>query len=232
MGLAKLTAGHVAIIGAVLAILCGATFFYLGPYKTQENIAAVKSRIETADRELAKETNNKKDLNKAKQEVAEVKAQFAVYDKTLMPQPPIDLTKPTDETAMTKSMIRLWGQPYEICTISNRFARESAKQKHVTLLSPPFSIAGQTTDPAAIPTAIIIFPLGTVQVSGSFQNVNNYMKSWNRFKRVVAVDGFQMSVGPNPNSGNTSVTGQANLTCYVFPHASENAVGGAPGADT
>ena len=42
------------------------------------------------------------------------------------------------------------------------------------------------------------------------------MRSWNRFKRLVAINGFQLSAGPNP-SASATVSGQATVTAYVFP---------------
>ena len=224
MGLSKLTSGHVTIVGAVLAILIGVGFWFLGPYKTQDNLKQLTTRESDADQKLLKEAANKKDKARAQQEVAEVKAQFASFDRGKMPQPPIDLTKPTDETAMTNAMIRLWHQPYELCTMADRFAKAQAKRSHVTLLSPPFTLPGQTTDPAAIPTGIITFPIGAIQVMGTFKNVNDYGRAWNQFKRVVAVDGFALTPGPN-TSGTQTVIGAGTVTIYVFPHAPENAPG-------
>src|SRR5687767_650902 len=122
MGLSKLTQGHIAIIGLVLALVIGGAFYFLGPYKTDQNLAALQTRESEADTRLAKERANKEDLAKAQQEVKQVEAQFARYERRLMPQPPIDLTKPTDETAMTKAMLRLWRQPYELVTAANQFA--------------------------------------------------------------------------------------------------------------
>jgi Tfp pilus assembly protein PilO len=225
MGLAKLTSGHIWAICAGLALVIGGVFWYFGMSPTSQNIATLNQRSDAAEQQLAKKVQNQKDLAKAKQEVAQVKTQFASYDFTLMPQPPIDLTKPTDETAMTKAMIRLWRQPYELCTAANRFARDEAKRDHVTLLSPPFSLAGQTTDPAAIPQVIIEFPMGQLQVAGTFQNVCTYARAWDHFKRVVALDGFQLAPGPN-TAGGATVVGTATVTCYVFPHAPEGAQGG------
>lgn len=234
MGLSKLTMGHIALIGVVLAVLIGVAFWFLGPNQTRQNIAALNQRSDAADQELAKKSANQKDLAKAKEEVAHVQTQFARYDETLMPHPPIDLTKPNDETQMTKAMIRLWRQPYEICTAANRFARQEAKKDHVTLLSPPFTIAGQTTDPSAIPTAIIEFPMGQLQVAGTFDNVCAYSRAWDHFSRVVALDGFQLAPGPNV-AGNQTVVGSSTVTCYVFPHVSAGqAQGGlttAPGSN-
>jgi Tfp pilus assembly protein PilO len=217
MGLSKLTAGHIAIIGVVLALLIGGTFYALGPHKTSQNLRTLAERESAADTQLMAETKNKKDKAAAQQEVAQTQAQFAKYERRLMPKPAIDLTKPTDERAMTVAMIELWKQPYKIATMANRFARDQARRYKVRLLSPPFSIAGQPTDPAAIPNTLLVFPMGTIQVSGSFQNVNDYMRSWNRFNRLVALDGFQLSTGPDPVAGNGTVVGQATVTCYVFP---------------
>jgi Tfp pilus assembly protein PilO len=219
MGLSRLTPGHVAIIGAVLALLIGVAFFFLGPQKTFQNLSALQERETAADTQLDKRAKNEQDKKNAQREVAETKAQFASYEARLMPKPAIDLTKPTDERAMTLAMIELWKQPYKIATVANKFARDQARRNKVTLLSPPFAIAGQPTDPAAIPTSILVFPLGSIQVVGSFQDVNDYMRAWNRFNRLVALDGFQLSTGPDPAAGNGTVVGQATVTCYVFPRS-------------
>src|SRR5260370_8005236 len=95
MGLSKLTSGHIALIGGLVALVLGGTFWMLGPYKTMQNLGVLKQRSDAADTQLAKEIPNKKDLAKAKQEVAPLQAQFAVYAPTLLPHPPIALTNPT-----------------------------------------------------------------------------------------------------------------------------------------
>src|SRR4051812_34552420 len=144
MGLAKLTSAHIALITAVAVVLIGVAFFFLGPYKTNQNLKELATRESSADTELSKKAKNEADLAKAKQEVAQVQAQFARYDRELMPQPPIDLMKPTDEAAMTRAMLRLWRQPYELVTAANKFARDQAKRNHVQVVA-QFSVAGQPT---------------------------------------------------------------------------------------
>src|SRR5438034_685062 len=104
MGLSRLTTTHIAVIGLVLALLIGVTFFFLGPYKTDQNLTELAGREQTAQTKLANRAKNTKDLALAKQEVAQVKAEFARYEQRLMPKPAIDLTNPS-ETAMTKAMI-------------------------------------------------------------------------------------------------------------------------------
>lgn len=236
MGLSRLTPLHITIIGAVMVLLIAVAFYFLGPHKTFQNLSALNERVSAADTQLAARTKNERDKAAAEKEVAQTEAQFARYEARLMPKPPIDLTKPTDERAMTLAMIELWKQPYKLVTAANKFARDQARRYKVQLLSPPFSIAGQPTDPAAIPQNILVFPMGTIQVSGSFQNVNDYMRSWSRFNRLVALDGFQLSTGPNPAAGNATVVGQATVTCYVFPRsnpqppAAADPYGGYPGA--
>ena len=54
MGLAKLTSAHIALITAVSVVLIGVTFFFLGPYKTNQNLKALSDRKSTAETELAK----------------------------------------------------------------------------------------------------------------------------------------------------------------------------------
>src|ERR1051326_1546308 len=111
MGLSRLTTAHIAGIGAAVALLIGVGFYFLGPYKTSQNLAELKTREDTAQSKLANRAKNQKDLALAKQEVAQVKAEFARYEQRLMPKPPIDLTNQS-ETALTKAMITLWKQPF------------------------------------------------------------------------------------------------------------------------
>jgi len=54
MGLAKLTSAHIALITAVSVVLIGVTFFFLGPYKTNQNLKALSDRKSTAETELAR----------------------------------------------------------------------------------------------------------------------------------------------------------------------------------
>src|SRR5437762_290397 len=176
MGLAKLTSAHIGLITFVSVLLIGVTFFFLGPYKTNQNLKSLADRESTADTELGKKAKNEEDRDKARHEVAVVESQFKVYDTELMPQPPIDLMKLTDNAAMTRAMLRLWRQPYELVTAASKYARDQAKVNKVQVQA-QFAVAGQTTDPATIPTDIITFPLGTIQVTGSFQNVNDYIRS-------------------------------------------------------
>src|SRR5215208_5108292 len=107
MDLSKFTRAHVFITGAIVAVILGAGFYFLGIRKTNENITTLNGRLTTAQGIIATEKAKRDDLQKAKQEVAEVQSSLTVYRKTKMPNPPIDL-RAQDPKSQVLTMMNLW----------------------------------------------------------------------------------------------------------------------------
>jgi hypothetical protein len=206
MDSSKLTKGHVVVIGLVLMLIVGAAFWFLGPAKTKENLVAYTNQIEQANSVINQEAAKKADLVKAKQEVKEKQALWARTEMTKMPIPAIDLSDPKPES-QTKAMIRLWQEPGKTVPLVERFALNTRK----VIVTTNFGVGSQPTDPRAIPQTVIEWPLGNITVQGTFPEIINYMKRWNRAGRLVAVDNFQIA-GKSP-----FLTGTASITVYIFP---------------
>jgi hypothetical protein len=213
----KLTRAHIWIIGLVIAVILGAGFYFLGIAKTNQNLKALGERIQTADNTIAQEQKNKEDLEKAKQEVREAQASFAVYTATKMPKPPIDLRN-QDTTAQVKAMMNLWQEPRRLYEMAQRFALTTEQ----VAVRTQFGVPAPPADPKLIPTTIIEIPLGTVTAYGDLKGILDYMRRWNRFGRVVAVDNLQLQ-GTSP-----LLTGTATLTAYIFPVVNPEQVQQAP----
>jgi len=206
MDFSKLTRVHVIVIGVVLMLITGASFYFLGPAKTNENLTAYQGQLDGYNAVIGTEAAKKKDLANAKVEVAQKQALWARTEMTKMPQPPIDLSKP-DQEGQTKAMIRLWHEPAKTVPLVERFALNTRK----VIVTTNFGVPGQPTDPRAIPQQMIEWPLGSITVQGTFPEIINYMKRWNQAGRLVAVDNFQIA-GKSP-----FLTGTASVTVYIFP---------------
>jgi hypothetical protein len=206
MDLSKLTKAHVFIIGLVVALILGVAFFFLGPQKTRQNLTTWNGRLAAAEAVISTEDAKKKALEEARQEVAAKQALWSRISATKMPKPPIDLSKSGDREQML-AMIRLWNEPRITVPLMEKFALDTDD----VIVTTNFGVPGQPTDPRAIPQQQIEWNLGTITVSGTFQNILKYMKRWNNAPRVVAVDGFSLS-GQSP-----FLTASANITVYIFP---------------
>lgn len=206
MDFSKLTRAHIWIIGLVVAVILGAGFYFLGISKTRQNLVQLRQRQETADQTIAKRREYEEDLKKAKREVAEAQRAFAVYTATKMPKPPIDLRN-QDPAAQVKAMMNLWEEPRRLYYMAQRFALNTDR----VAVQTQFGVPAPPADPRLIPTTIIEIPLGTVTAYGDLKGILDYMRRWNQFGRVVAVDNLQLQ-GTSP-----LLTGTAQLTAYIFP---------------
>jgi hypothetical protein len=194
----------VALIGLVIALLLAGAFYFLGPQKTQQNLTAYEQQLAAHQQVIATEPQKREALELAKKEVAEKKAAWARVERAKMPV--IDLTK-NDEESLTRTMIRLWQEPGRTVPLMERFALNTKD----VIVTTNFGVGGQPTDTRALPRSMIEWPLGTISVQGSFQDIMRYMKRWNQAPRVVAVDNFQLQ-GTSP-----FLTGTASIVVYIFP---------------
>jgi hypothetical protein len=206
MDFSRLTRGHIWIIGLVIAVILGAGFYFLGISRTKDNLTQLAARRDTADQTIGKRRDYEADLKKAKLEVAEAERAFRVFTNTKMPKPPIDLRN-QDHTAQVRAMMNLWQEPKRLYDMAQNFALNTDK----VAVRTQFGIPAPPADPKMIPTTIIEIPIGTVTAYGDLRSILDYMRRWNQFGRVVAVDGLQLS-GVSP-----LLTGTAQLTAYIFP---------------
>jgi hypothetical protein len=229
MDFGKLTRAHVFIIGAVIAVILGVGFYFLGIHQTQDHLTQLDNRLETANATIAKEKSYRDDLAKAKKEVQDVQWSLAVFTKKKMPKPPIDLRN-TDPKSQVLAMMNLWQEPKRLYFMAQRFALSTNE----VAVRTQFGVPAQPSDPALIPTTVIELPIGQVTAYGGMDSILRYMKRWNSFGRVVAVDNLVLD-GTSP-----LLSGTAQITVYIFPEvnpgqqqpaaADTSGYGGYPGA--
>ena len=201
--MAKITQAQVLIITVVLTLIAGAVIFFTLIKPTQEAHAEADVKWEAADTTANKMPAAKKDRAKALAEVAQAKSDWAVYDRRFMPDINIgNLLYGTQQ--LWREQIQVLGPKTE------KFLNDD---KTVRVLNPkPFSLPAPSTDPNAVAKKSFVFPMGSVSVSGTFNNVLNHTTRWNKFDRLVLVDGLTLS-GNSP-----ALVGTYTLTAFIFTH--------------
>lgn len=206
MSLAKLKKLHVIIIGVVLCVIAGVAMFYL---QIKPKMAAYKAAEARYTKAVVK--GNQGSLDQAKRELTKMQTDFMVAQKQLDDQ--MKLRMPyLNFSRRDIGMLTLWKeQTKTLGPLLESFARD----KNVTIQQVAFPIQAPPANPndTLFDQDVLVFPLGTVQVSGDFKHLMNNVTRWNNCRRLVMV-------GPPELSGiSPQLTAKYSLTCYIFPVA-------------
>ncbi len=206
MSFSKLKQIHVIIIGAFLCVVAVVGVFMLLIKPKQAALQAAQARIDKASPvgNQAAENQAIADLNKAILEVSNTQKNLNVEMAKRMP----DLSF----TRRDLGMLQLWHE--QIDTLGP-LLEKFAKDKNIKVLSAKFSIPAPPANPndAIFDQDVLVFPLGVVQVKGSFKDLMSNITRWNNCRRLVMVSSPAL-VGTSPN-----LVASYGLTCYIFPVA-------------
>lgn len=100
---------------------------------------------------------------------------------------------------------------YDFAPRLNSFLRHTGVTPLTTIGAP-----GVPNDPNKVPTGLLAAPLPTIAVFGSYDQILNHVASWNRFSRIVLVDGLSLK-GYSP-----FMTGTYSATEYIFTRHSDS----------
>lgn len=200
--MAKITQAQVMIIAVVLTIIAGVIIFFTLIKPTQEAQAAADARVEAADTIIAKKPAAEADQKKALTEVAAAKRDWAVYDRKLMPN--IDISNLLTGTQ------QLWHDQIEV--LGPKVDKFLKADTSVRITQAALTLPAPSTDPNAVNKKSFTFPLGSVTVVGTFNKVLNHTVRWNKFDRLVLVDGLTLA-GNSPQ-----LSGSYSLTTFIFTH--------------
>ena len=206
MSFSKLKTIHVIIIGSVLCVAVGVAIFFLMIKPQIEAYKVAKARY---DKAVVK--GNEQSKQKAKSDLAKAMMDFSIAQAKLDAQrakrmPSLDFSR------REIGMLALWNE--QIKTLGP-LLEEFAKDKNVRVPNVRFQIQPPPANPndPVFDQDVLIFPLGSISVQGSFKPIMDNIKRWNNCSRLVMV-------GP-PALGGTSpqLTAAYSLTCYIFPRA-------------
>jgi Tfp pilus assembly protein PilO len=216
----KITRQQIYIIGAVLAVIAAIAVYFAVIKPQGEELAAQTSRRDSRQAKADEKPQADADLKKAKQEVLEAQRDWQRYERALMPQIQIG--------DLMVGIQQLWRE--QIKTLGPLTDQFLKADKTVQVLQSNIQLPAPPEDPNAVNQPLFVYNLGQVSVQGTFENILRHVERWNRFNRLVLVDGLSLS-GNSP-----SLVGQYNLTCYVFtqgdtpgPAIPQAGAGGRPG---
>ncbi|MES2460210.1 MAG: hypothetical protein V4671_06485 [Armatimonadota bacterium] len=199
--LAKITQMQVYIIAAVLVALVGAGIWFGLIKPKQEALDAAQQRYDAANAVAITRPQAEADQKKANQEVAVAKAEWNRFDSTLMPN--INISN-----FLTGSQ-QLWNE--QVLVLGPKVRRYLESDNKVRVTQSNITIPAPSTDPNQVNRKSFEIPLGSVSVQGTFQNVLNHVVRWNRFDRLVLVDGLSLT-GNSPRLTGTYTLRVINFT--------------------
>lgn len=221
----KITRQQMMIIGAVLAALIAGGIYYFLMRPLAERRAAADAKYEAAE-QIALTRRQKEDAKKkAEEEVRKAEAQWRVYDRRYMYSR--DRTgNPTVPLVDTSNLLRAMQQRWtEQSTVLGSLATQFLRSDNtVRVVQANIAVAPPPVDPNQAADQLVRLSLGTVTVSGTFENILRHAERWNRFKRLVLVDNLTLS-GNSPR-----LTGQYTLTCFIFAHSGDTPPAAVPRA--
>lgn len=198
--LAKITQMQVYIIAAVLVALVGAGIWFGLIKPKQEALDAAQARYDAANAVAITRPQAESAQKEANQKVAVAKAKWNRYDSTLMPN--INVSN-----FLTGSQ-QLWNE--QVLVLGPKVKRYLESDTKVRVTQSNITIPAPSTDPNQVNRKSFEIPMGTISVQGTFQNVLNHVARWNKFDRLVLVDGLTLS-GNSPR-----LTGTYSLRVIIF----------------
>lgn len=206
MSFSKLKKIHVIIIGTVLCIIAGVGVFFL---QVKPQMDAYKVAQAKYEKESVKGNEQSKQQAIRQRELAvmalnQAQALLDVQMRRRMPN--LDFRRrDTGMLALWKEQIKVMGPLLE------SFAHDDK----VRVLQAGFKISAPPANPndPLFTQDVLVFPLGSVVVSGDFKRVMGNIRRWNNCRRLIMV-------GPPRLAGiSPQLTATYDVTCYVFPVA-------------
>jgi hypothetical protein len=200
--IAKLTVAQIWIIFGVLSVLTAALLWYFLIKPREEEITKQASIVTQKRPDADALPASIKDLAKANQEVAAAKLEWARYDKRYMPQ--ITTNDPWDGTQ------QLWKQ--QMFELGPKIRNFITKDKSIQITGMNLQLPAPSSDPNVVSGLTLLpYELGTITVTGTFENILRHVERYNTFDRLIMVRDLTLS-GNSPN-----LVGTYAITCYIFP---------------
>jgi type II secretory pathway component PulM len=236
MGSKKITHVHVYLIGFVIMVIVGVALYFLllKPLnETNEQLAGAIATLEGTNANVDGKTFRYDQKTAAEAALAEAKSRKAGKEAQLASlerrkQLPASQTlkiETTQPALLSTTMPRWLMLPQRVVTSMENWATSRGKKLGLDKVETTFAANAPSTDPAAIPKAIVAWNLGQMSVTGDFNRVMRWVKDWNNAPLLVAVNDLKCSVADRDGK----VTATASLNVYIFP-TGPGAGAGAAGA--
>ena len=200
----RITPLIVAIIGTIVLLGAPAAMYFLLIAPKNTDIAAQKARY-APNAQYTDPVQGPQLLDAANKSLDDANAQAIVVRKQwahilLTKNPNIDYQNRWVTWLQWASLV-----DYDFAPRLNSFLHHTGVTCMTTVGAPSIP-----SDPNAVPTGLLAAPLPTVTVFGSYKQITNHVASWNRFSRIVLVNGLRVT-GYDP-----FMTGTYTATEYMF----------------
>ncbi len=196
----RMTPLIVGIIGVLLTVGAGAAIWFLLISPANVQLAAQQATYDAnkASEDPVTIKNAENALVAAKKQAAVITAQWTSIQR--MKNPTLDFS----------DRYRAWGE--WLSEANYDFAPRLNAFLHHTGITPLTAVGAPPTysDPNAVPSGTLAISLGQINVAGSYQQILNHIAAWNRFDRIVVVDGLGL------NGYSPFMTGSYTATEYIF----------------
>jgi hypothetical protein len=211
MSLSKLKRIHVIIIGVVVMAIAGAAVFLLQVRPQIDAYKAAQARYEKAvvkGNEQAREQA----IRERDQAIAGFQVAQALLDVQMKRRMPS-----LNFSRRDIGMLALWKE--QIKTLGP-LLEGFAHDPKVTVTQAAFKIEAPPANPndPKFDADVLAYPLGSVVVSGNFQQVMANIRRWNNCPRLIMV-GPPRLAGVSPR-----LVASYDVTCYIFPVAKGGAM--------
>jgi len=207
----KLKRVHVVAIGASVAVVLAAVLYFALISPARATMTEREGEKATLEEKKAALPKAKADKAKAEADKAKALADLVKYENQYMRVGPEKAF--ISMADRTKAMILLWKE--QSSTLAPLLAR-SIRSSGVRLLT-PIQIPPAPTDPNVIDPNLIQIPGIQIQVSGSFPQIMRFLRSVEKWPRLVMVNNVTLS-GESPQ-----LIAQMDLTVHYLPRDSEKA---------
>jgi len=215
----------VAVVGAIACLLAIILPYFLLIQPTQQRIDAANARFQAAFNDSTPAAHNtaQKQLDDAKASAADIRNQWHIKEKTLMP--PFDVShRDTAWKQLAHELSENLGPSLERWMSHAGVVQLSS----IAIQAPPNSPNGITGSPIPVP----VNSSGQMTVGGDFRSLLAHVLKWNDFNRLVLIDQLKLA-GNSPNMQATYTA-----TVFIFPQngdklgatIAKSGVGGTGGA--
>jgi hypothetical protein len=242
----KLTHVHVYIIGVVIMTIVGVALYFMLLKPLNEEVVSLTGQVAAKEAEAVDVDGKKfvwnqlegaqKALVEAQTRKAGKEAQLASLErKKQLPSAQTLRIATTQPEILATTMPRWLMLPERVVQTMENWSKARAKRYNVEAVT-TFAAKAPSTDPTKIPTDVVAWNLGTMTVTGKFDQVMQWAKDWNNAPLVAAVNDLKCSIADR--GGKIKAT--ASLNVYIFPTgpgagkavsvAGAGGPGGAPGS--
>jgi hypothetical protein len=200
--MAKITPAQIAIIGVILTIIAAVIIWFTLIKPQNELMEQHQAKLDAATTVANRDPEAKRDRQKALAEVAKAEADWRKWDRQLMPDINISNLITGSEQFRVET-VKLLGP---------RVDKFLTKDTSVRIVQKQLSLPAPSADPNAVAKQVFDLPLGSVTVQGTFPAVLKHTERWNKFDRLLLLDGLTLS-GNSPRLNATY-----SLRCYIFTH--------------